>query len=189
MAIEIAKPARTGLSTFFDQTQLSFITTLLVFRHPTIKEPVQAISIGLSSKLEEEYSQTYEKQIERMIETYTSTTNPQQATTTPAKGGQLNIILIGSTGFLGRYLLENLVQRPKVARITCIDRNASAQQMHAKMLGSIQKKAHLDFETVALPDMSVEEIQKHKELYENTHGIIFSAWAVNFNQPLSFFEP
>jgi len=36
--------------------------------------------------------------------------------------------------------------------------------------------------------MSIEEIQQHKELFETADAVIFSAWTVNFNQPLSFFE-
>lgn len=87
ITLELSKHIRTGLSNYFDQSQLSFVTTPMVFRYPTIKDLSQAISAGLLSDLKEKYSQTYENEIERMIETYTSTTNPQQATIVPAEDG------------------------------------------------------------------------------------------------------
>lgn len=101
----------------------------------------------------------------------------------------LKIVLIDSTGFLGQHLLATLIQRPEIAKITCIDRNPSAQQTHSDMLQSIQTKNQVDFKTMLLTELSIVDHQQHKELWSNIDAILFSAWTVNFNQPLAFFEP
>lgn len=87
IAIELAKSIRTELSAFLDRSQLSFIMTIVVFRHCTIKGLSEAIS---------------------------SNTDPQQATNEPAREGRFHILLIGSTGFLGQHLFATLIQHPEV---------------------------------------------------------------------------
>ncbi|PQE06777.1 nrps-like enzyme protein [Rutstroemia sp. NJR-2017a BBW] len=187
-ALELARSIRTGLSTYFDSSKLSFITTLMIFRYPTIKSVSEAIFLGLSGKPKID-SESHEEDIERMIETYTSAVDPQKAAAKPTKDGNLHIVLFGSTGTLGKQLLASLIQRPEIAKITCIDRNKAAEEIHQETLESLKSATIVDFKTMSLMDLTIEEMQKQKALYEATDGIIFSAWTVNFNHPLSFFEP
>lgn len=188
-ALEVTQSIKTELAAYFDESKLSFITTLMLFKYPTISQLAETISNRLSEDLEEDRSRTHQHDIERMIETYTSKTNFPQVVAPLAEGSQLHIVLIGSTGFLGQHLLTTLIQRPDIVKITCINRNPSAQKMHSQQLQSIKTKAQVEFHTMSLTDISIEELQRHKELFENTDGVIFSAWTVNFNQPLWFFEP
>jgi hypothetical protein len=76
VALELAKSIKIGLSTYFYDNKLSFITTLMIFRNLTVKSLSQAISLGVSGELEQD-SQTHKKDIERMIETYTSVADSQ----------------------------------------------------------------------------------------------------------------
>lgn len=188
IALELSKSIRTGLSIYADQSKLSFITTLMLFRYPTIRGLAGAIALRLLGDSDEQHSQTLNANIEKMIKAYTPSANPQKTSTKPAKQAGLHIGLIGSTGFLGKQLLAHLFQRPEVAKITCIDRNMSAQQSHRQLLISVDTKPQLEFKTMSLADMSLVEIHKHRDVYESMDGIIYSAWTVNFNQPLAFFE-
>lgn len=189
IALELSNSIRAGLSIYADQRKLSFITAIMLFKYPTIKRLAEAIYIRLSENPDEAHLHTLNDNIEKMIEVYTSSVNPQKTSPRSTNNSELHIGLIGSTGFLGKQLLAHLCQRPGIVKITCIDRNKSAQQLHQQLLASLNTKPHVEFKTMSLASMSLEEIHKHKEVYEDMDGIIFSAWTVNFNQPLSFFEP
>ena len=185
MALELSTSIKSGLSKYFDPNRLSFISVLLVFRLPNIKKLAEAISHSLSSEVIDGIEQTYEKDIESLIETYTSAPSSLQA----VLKAPLHVGLVGSTGFLGKELLRNLAQRQGVAKITCIDRKSSAHEVHDHFLASAKTSASIEFKTMSLTDMSVEEMQTYKDLFANMNVLVFSAWTVNFNQPLAFFEP
>ncbi|CAG8970858.1 hypothetical protein HYALB_00000836 [Hymenoscyphus albidus] len=183
MALELSKSLRTCLSVYFDQKELSFITILTLFRFPTIKKLADAIAATVWGKSPDVNPENVQEDIERLIRAYTSNDKPNQTVPKMAVDGHLHVGLVGSTGFLGKELLASLIKRPGIDKITCIDR-----RQH-EALPSAQENTEVEFKTITLTDMSVEDMQKDQSMYETMDAIVFSAWTVNFNQPLSFFEP
>lgn len=111
--------------------------------------------------------------------------------------GGLTIALTGSTGELGSYLLHSLLKDPSVTRIYCLNRSTDAA---SRQLESFQKKkltsawltetSRVHFWKTDLGNDSLGlESSEYKILQNDVDIIIHNAWPVNFNQPLSSFEP
>lgn len=105
----------------------------------------------------------------------------------------LTVILTGSTGALGTYLLHNLCSNLRVAKVYCFDRRSGAEEVAQKnfesnglAVGSLKKAEflHVNFgdKNFGLTDA------KTSEIVEKINTIIHSAWAVNFNHVLESFE-
>ncbi|EKV05363.1 NRPS-like enzyme, putative [Penicillium digitatum Pd1] len=111
--------------------------------------------------------------------------------------GGLTVALTGSTGELGSYLLNTLVQDPSIKQIYCLNRSGDAAE---RQLASFEKKhlssvwlaetsrvkfwlSHLDEEYLGLAP------ERYNFLKQNVDVIIHNAWPVDFNQPIANFQP
>ncbi|KAJ5939197.1 hypothetical protein N7466_002331 [Penicillium verhagenii] len=105
------------------------------------------------------------------------------------------VILTGSTGSLGSYLLSELLHDLSVTKIYCLNRSADAA---TRQLSSLQEKglaffkqfprrveflqAQFGTERLGLED------SKYEELLQSVDTIIHNAWKVNFNHAVEAFE-
>ncbi|KAJ5524162.1 NRPS-like enzyme [Penicillium frequentans] len=106
------------------------------------------------------------------------------------------VILTGSTGSLGGYLLHQFLKDPKVAKVYCFNRSDNAQSR--QRAGFISKgldpsllddPARVEFLTVSfaatqfgLPGAT------YNKLLGSVNLVVHNAWKVNFNHPLESFE-
>ncbi|KAF5377825.1 hypothetical protein D9615_006785 [Tricholomella constricta] len=117
-----------------------------------------------------------------------------------ASSGQKNVVLLtGSTGSLGCFLLSRLANDPSVSKVICLNRRhsgpATARQRQIDLMekrgASMSTRA---WEKVVLHGADLSRFdfglceEKFAELLGVTH-IIHNAWPVNFNRSLSSFEP
>lgn len=104
-----------------------------------------------------------------------------------------SVILTGSTGNLGTYLLDSLLRNPAVKQVHCFNRRENAIEVQKKNFAAYG--LHLDISRVSFwtvdltkPDFGLQpEALQH--LQETTTLIIHNAWAVNFNLSLASFKP
>ncbi|KAK4466818.1 hypothetical protein QBC42DRAFT_292971 [Cladorrhinum samala] len=181
----------------------------LIYQNPTISKIVSALAPSSGAS----HTSTIisrEQQIVEMINKYSSIPNPflstatYQNTTAPATNpklpadpspGPFNVLLTGSTGSLGTYLLSSLLSDPSVSRVFCLNRTADAALRQASSFSSRGLPAALDPSRVTfLHAASLSELDDHslpeqlKDAAPITH-IIHNAWPVNFNLPLDAFSP
>lgn len=103
------------------------------------------------------------------------------------------VILTGSTGSLGSYLLDNLIQNPSISKVICLNRNLkSSQRQHDSMFvrglsTNFQKVQFLQWNP-SNAQFGLESQTEYESLLKETTDIIHNAWEVNFNLPLSAFE-
>ncbi|KAJ5726313.1 NRPS-like enzyme [Penicillium malachiteum] len=105
------------------------------------------------------------------------------------------VVLTGSTGQLGSYILDALLKDSKVGRVYCLDRGDDAQgrqrERGAAYGLTIADEARVPV-TFWKADLSQPEFglqsDQLEELQQATH-VIHNAWTVNFNLPLAFFKP
>ncbi|KAI0016851.1 nonribosomal peptide synthetase [Xylariomycetidae sp. FL0641] len=112
----------------------------------------------------------------------------------PADEGQ-TILLTGSTGMLGSYLLDLLVRNPHVKRVVCLNRadDGGAKQQARAMHDRGLAPDYATKTTFLHADMSRSDFGLPREdfaqLLETCDRIIHNAWPVNFNIPTESFEP
>ncbi|GKZ39695.1 hypothetical protein AbraIFM66950_000942 [Aspergillus brasiliensis] len=106
------------------------------------------------------------------------------------------VLLTGSTGELGSYLLEGLLQDPTIVQIYCLNRSADAgtrqlARFREKRLadGWLVETSRVKFWQV---DLSHERLglteDEYDYLQERVDIVLHNAWMVNFNLPLSSFR-
>lgn len=130
-----------------------------------------------------------------MIETHSKFDRHVSQGTSPA---HKTIFLTGATGFLGSYILAQLLQIQSVARIYCPVRASSPKEARDRLLSSLSShglsdpQQHdldrlraIDSASVANPAPS---LPKHDPYSPQLTHIIHCAWPVNFNLPLSAFD-
>ncbi|KAI1775877.1 acetyl-CoA synthetase-like protein [Hypoxylon cercidicola] len=105
------------------------------------------------------------------------------------------VLLTGSTGMLGSYMLDIMVKDPKVKKIICLNR---AGDGGVKQQANSVKERGLSSDYVSKAeffhaDMSRSDFGLPAEVYnrllEEADRIIHNAWPVNFNMPVESFEP
>ncbi|KAJ5222267.1 uncharacterized protein N7469_008507 [Penicillium citrinum] len=105
------------------------------------------------------------------------------------------VILTGSTGSLGAYLLHELLRDLSVSKIYCLNRSDDAaprqlQSLREKGLVGFNKfPRRVEFLQAKFGDerLGLDEI-KYEELLESVDTIIHNAWKVNFNHRVEAFE-
>ncbi|TRX90977.1 hypothetical protein FHL15_008182 [Xylaria flabelliformis] len=105
------------------------------------------------------------------------------------------VLLTGSTGNLGSYLLDALLKRSDIDTVICLNRSKNA--IKRQMISAAEKGLCMDFnsdKTIFMhADLSQPQFGLDQHDYEyilsRTTVIIHNQWPVNFNLPLSSFEP
>ncbi|KAI5860467.1 putative NRPS-like enzyme [Durotheca rogersii] len=113
-----------------------------------------------------------------------------------SEGGERSVVLLtGSTGSLGSYILDELYNDADVAQIVCLDRSADAAARHAcagprRGLSPLDDRDRVEF---LQADLSKPQLGLADEVYawlrRSVTHIIHNQWPVNFHWPLSLFEP
>ncbi|KAG5749953.1 hypothetical protein H9Q70_007396 [Fusarium xylarioides] len=112
----------------------------------------------------------------------------------PPREAKEHIVLTGTTREISSYLLDVLCNNDKVVKVWCLNRSADAFQRQvdsakSKDLSSNwQSKAKFIRYDVASENLGLSQAD-FKEIKNEATAIIHNAWEVNFNLPLSSFEP
>ncbi|KAH8703509.1 NRPS-like enzyme [Talaromyces proteolyticus] len=104
-----------------------------------------------------------------------------------------SVILTGSTGSLGNYILSELLKDPNVSKVYCLNRSADAE---ARQVVSFEEKgllsgfsSRVEFHTV---QFGAEKFGLSPEIYDKLKNsvdvVIHNAWKVNFNHRVETFE-
>lgn len=116
-----------------------------------------------------------------------------------ARSGNLTVLLTGSTGSLGTYLLDALIHSPRVSKIICLNRSNDAQRRQTA--GNKLKNLSIPWESneyatttvefltadLSSPDLGLGDAV-YTQLQATVDAIIHNAWRVDFNHTIEFFE-
>lgn len=166
----------------------SKITADFVYRHPTINKLCAALKMDTSPNINKE---------DDLVDEYVSRFS------LPGEGNKYTVLLTGSSGSLGSYLLSHLVQLPQVAEVVCFIRSSSDNNTET---GSLVENTIESAENkgAAIPsglktkvavingNPSATRFGLPPDVYEGlcsklTH-ILHAAWPVDFQRPLESFE-
>lgn len=106
------------------------------------------------------------------------------------------ILVTGTTGSLGTYILDALLATPSVKRIIAFNRSNDASERQVKSLAqkglstSSTDLARVEFIKGDLSQLHLGLSQTtHDELLQSVTHILHNAWPVNFNTSVASFEP
>ncbi|KAK4955159.1 putative secondary metabolism biosynthetic enzyme [Elasticomyces elasticus] len=128
-----------------------------------------------------------------MLEKYTSDLPPAKTSSrAQTVSEEHTVILTGSTGSLGNYILQELVASTQVKRVYCLNRSSDAQDRQC--LSFDARSAPIDFMKVRFlqSDFGKERFGLSEGMYtkllQSVDLLIHNAWAVDFNKTLESFE-
>ncbi|KAI1474899.1 acetyl-CoA synthetase-like protein [Daldinia eschscholtzii] len=105
------------------------------------------------------------------------------------------VLLTGSTGMLGSYMLDLLIKTPAVKKVICLNRaedgGIKRQEQAARDRGlsvDFSSKAEFYHADISRPDFGLEP-EVYDRLLNEADRFIHNAWPVNFNIPVESFEP
>ncbi|KAM7185986.1 non-canonical non-ribosomal peptide synthetase FUB8 [Naviculisporaceae sp. PSN 640] len=114
------------------------------------------------------------------------------------RSGNMAVILTGSTGSLGSYLLDSLARQDHVRKIYCLNRaedGGLAKQKVSSLDRGLDIAAWGEDNRVEFLHCDLSQPAfglspaKYRELLRETTHVIHNQWPVNFNWDLSSFEP
>ncbi|KAI7657936.1 acetyl-CoA synthetase-like protein [Hortaea werneckii] len=134
-----------------------------------------------------------EEKMARMIEKYTRDLPDSFSLTAPSSNPEKHtVVLTGSTGSLGNYILQELIDSHQVAKIYCLNRSGTAEDRQRE---SFQRRGvAADFSKVSFlhTDFGKDQFGLHDRVYDellqSVDVFIHNAWAVDFNLALESYE-
>lgn len=185
--LELTRTLQNGLkSQLKGQPQLS---APQIYSHPTIESLSRYIVSILDYRkpdVESTGNNDRTTAMSSLVTKYTSEL-PQRA---PKK---LCVAITGTTGSLGSYILEALLQDENVHKIYCLNRSSDAQSRQDQSFRGRGKDIDLttkvQFLTAKFGHQNFGlQSTEYDHLVQDVDAIIHNAWNVNFNQNLASFE-
>ena len=136
-------------------------------------------------RVRDELLQEYRRRIDQM----------QSPTTRDQKPDQQVVILTGSTGVLGSYILDSLVANPSICHVFCLNRKLDSSSYQVEKNKSLGLSTLLDPARVTFltTNLSKSGLGIHEKMLEKLRSsvtlVIHNAWPVNFKLPLQSFRP
>ena len=191
--VELVRILKAVLSTYKPNLQLGWISLDFVYVNCTLKQLCTIILRFLndgtvprhkgSTSIIQDIVDHYIKAVPHAQ----SMTARQSVPSTSSSRG-FSVALTGSTGYLGSNIVEKLLANSLITRIYCLDRDPDAsKKWHYRHR---QMDSKLRFLTVDLvhPELGLGK-QDKQELIAGLDMVIHNAWPVNFNLPVTAFEP
>ena len=184
--VDMAKRINAYIIEF--RLDLRKIESAVIYAHPSIRRSVAYVEgrEGANSK------ESRESRMQTMFDKYSKSPIRRSDPKVPY-GKSLTVLMTGSTGSLGSFILDLLIKHPQVARIYCTTRDQAGP--------AAQKKR---FRDAGLGDLNLEKVKfvpcdlaryrlglaeaVREEVLEAITHVLHLAWDVNFNRSLESFE-
>ncbi|KAM0297090.1 hypothetical protein HYE67_011378 [Fusarium culmorum] len=175
------------------KVETSKFTAQVVYRYPTAQQlACHFISLQDGSADHDDEAKEI-KETERLVAKYTEKLPTSKANKKSPREDDQIILLTGSTGSLGAYMLDTLCKLPTVKKIVALNRpddgGASRQPSINESRGLAQDFSKVEFlhADLSLADLGLGQA-KYDSLLASADRIIHNAWPVNFNISVSSFE-
>ncbi|KAJ5569820.1 uncharacterized protein N7459_009250 [Penicillium hispanicum] len=196
--LELGQKLRLGLLNRMDKKKNTINFWLrTIFENPTIdalaKATLDAVSGQGGSQLHLQASYSPESLVDELTGQLPEPSGLEPRSSLATE--DIKIVVLGSRGRLGPYIVRELLESPQVAGIKCLDRGTdgrAAFQRRADELGLDldANSARLEFVSVDLAQPNLGLSQRHmEEIANHADLIIHNVWAVNFALSLSSFKP
>ncbi|KAI9368851.1 hypothetical protein BJX61DRAFT_550058 [Aspergillus egyptiacus] len=190
--VQLAKALTAAATTAAASNATVSVTQQQIYANPTVDKLASFLRTLLTGGEVSSTSRT--ETLSNLIAKYTRDLPPRTSSPPPLPATS-TVILTGSTGSLGTYLLSTLLQDPSIRKVYCLNRSdAQSRQITSfteKGLSSsaLTDASRVEFLTVSFGTRHLGlDAEKYAQLKASVTLIIHNAWKVNFNHPVSSFE-
>ncbi len=194
--INASRLLRAGLEAAGIHVDASALATRVIYGHPTsrrLAEYLFSVVNSDSNGTAADETRHAGDTMKALLEKHTrDMPRAQGDKPPPADDGQV-IVITGTTGALGSYMLDLAAASPHVKKIICFNRSDDAEARQRK--AAADRGLRVDFSKAVFlhTDMSSFDLGLGKETYEGllreVDRVIHNQWPVNFNMPVESFEP
>ncbi|CAK7211993.1 putative NRPS-like protein biosynthetic cluster [Sporothrix eucalyptigena] len=173
---------------------LSSVSLGFVYANPTIDKLATAVNQLVRTDQQTTADKSDEDIMQDLLEEFTRDLSIRPRPTSVSHDLSC-VILTGSTGSLGSYLLDTLLSNPSVRKVYCLNRSANArerQEAGARTRGLLQDLSsprveflHAD---LSKPRLGLSDANYNKLLGEAT-TILHNQWPVHFHLQIASFAP
>ncbi|KAK7994340.1 thioester reductase domain-containing protein [Apiospora marii] len=203
--IKASRLLRAGLAVALDHdVAASALTTRVVYSNPSprmlsryimrnVVEVGGSNGVNGAASPEEQHQRDmkalWDKYTQNLIRASMAFTRPE------ASDKDQTVLLTGSTGMLGSYMLDIMAHSPRVRKIICLNRpdDGGAEKQAAAMKERGLDASYVDKVEFLKIDASQPKLGLNEEVYnrllQETDRVVLNAWPVNFNMPVNSFEP
>ena len=199
LTIRVVKCLRSAAEKYnVDEKRKFALNAQIIYANPTINQLSTAF-FNLVNNVYDSSDNFVERQALMMKEfraqysTNVPLSSQKRSSQIPGNGN--TVILTGSTGSLGSYLLESLVRQENIKKVYCLNRAERGAERQAEVSGSRGLTTSWPTDRVQFlkVDLSQPKFglnqEQYNELLQQTTHIVHCQWPVNFNYGLGSFEP
>jgi nucleoside-diphosphate-sugar epimerase len=193
MTIHLSRVLQKGIQLRRPDVKAGAISAQTVYGNPTVDRLSRAVIAILDGKSQAGIPRV--EKIQSLVEKYTSDLPAREVY--PQNGLNLpsTVILTGSTGSLGTYLLHSLLSSGSITKVYCLNRSDAESRQKKSFeekglyLGANEWKGKVEFLQASFgePRFGLGET-KYQELLGSVDTIIHNAWKVDFNHSVDSFE-
>ncbi|KAL7912466.1 hypothetical protein GGI35DRAFT_252691 [Trichoderma velutinum] len=193
--LTLSKVLRSALESAGVSTSKDTVAARTIYANPTIRGLAHYLfSTAISGQNDDDTSAKEISAMVDIISKYSADLPPPNMDQLFPMDEAQNVIITGTTGSLGAYMLDRLIRNPRVAKVIAFNRGEdggrSRQPAYSAARGLSTNFSKVEFLGV---DLSKPYFNLAQSKYNNILGtadrIIHNAWPVNFNISVNSFEP
>ncbi|KAJ5774573.1 hypothetical protein N7457_009469, partial [Penicillium paradoxum] len=193
MTIQVSRVLQKSIQLRRSELEPGTINPQTIYGNPTIDRLSQVVMNTLDGTAQAGIPRA--EKIQNLVEKYTSDLPTRAICPQTGSESPSTVILTGSTGSLGTYLLHSLLTSESVTKVYCLNRSeAQFRQKKGFETKGLQIDANDWKNKVEFLQASFGEIRfglnesKYQELLGSVDTIIHNAWKVDFNHSVDSFE-
>lgn len=193
--ITLSKILRSSLESAGLRPDKDAVAPRVIYANSTIKGLAEHLYSSLINGSTEDDSEEREiGALVKLMSKYTRDLPPPNTNQPNPLDEEQTVIVTGTTGSLGAYMLDLLIKNPRVAKVLAFNRGqdggSSRQPAYNSFRGLSTDFSKVEFLGVDLskPYFGLS-VEKYNDVLATADRIIHNAWPVNFNISVSSFEP
>ncbi|KAI8966246.1 acetyl-CoA synthetase-like protein [Daldinia sp. FL1419] len=180
-------------------TSIERITPRAIFQNPTIAQLSQLVTGLLNNGVNVtpggDPGITRASEVDEIVASYIKQLPRKPTSLVAQRAGPSKVAIVGSTGYLGSYLILALLREPGISQIYCLNRSQDARKRQEQKIRELDqdiepllyKLKYMKVE-IGKPRFGLED-REYQELADEVDTLIYNAWRLDFNLSIQSYRP